>query len=134
MRALAIACMPALAGCPTVDLGNTPEGIGVCNPMEGLAYFQAQMWPNYLDPADPTKTCLRSGCHDNLDSAGGFGLNPTMPIDYQANYQIVQAQLDCETPSGSLLLTKPLDLYGHGGSAVFTTNDPEYSIFLNWFK
>jgi hypothetical protein len=134
MRAVAIACVPALAGCPTVNLGDTPAGIGVCNPTEGLAYFQAMIWPMYLDPPNQTTTCVRSGCHDKIDSAGGMGLDPTLPINYQGNYQIVQPQLDCESPDASQLLTKPLNLYGHGGGAVFTVSDPEYSLFLNWFK
>ena len=139
MRALVVVCTAAtlagLAGCPTVNLGDTPEGIATCNPMGGLPYFQEQIWPNYLAPNNPATTCVRSGCHDTTDSAGGMGFDTTTPIDYAGNYAIAQPKLDCEVPTSSLLLTKPLDeMSGHGGSQIFTTSDPEYSIFLNWFQ
>jgi hypothetical protein len=136
LRALVVVCIgAALAGCPTVDLGDTPEGIASCNPMGGLPYFQDQIWPMYLNSSDPTKTCIRSGCHDKTDSAGGMGYDPTVPIDYADNYAVAQVQLSCGNPTSSLLLTKPLDqMSGHGGGQIFTMSDPEYSIFLNWFQ
>jgi hypothetical protein len=134
MRALVVCIAVTLAACPTVNLGNTPEDIATCDPMGGLPYFQAQIWPNYLAPANPATTCVRSGCHDTTVSAGGMGFDTTEPIDYAGNYAIAQPKLDCEVPTSSLLLTKPLNLDGHGGSQIFTTSDPEYSIFLNWFQ
>jgi len=122
----------ALAGCPTVDVGQTPSDIDTCYPKGGLPYFQAQMWPSYLHPADAAKDCARSTCH----GAGGTGVMhfETMPVDDEANYRAAVAEVNCSDPLQSPLLLAPLGLEGHTGGAVFTTSDPQYQIFLGWFQ
>ncbi|HUJ57356.1 MAG TPA: hypothetical protein VLX92_02650 [Kofleriaceae bacterium] len=121
----------ALGGCPTVDLGDDPPDIGLCNPNGGLDYFHAQMWPNYLHPQGSPADCAQSSqCHL---VAHGLELDPTMPDD--VNYRAAQAYLNCGSPAASQLLTYPLaGVDPHGGGDLFTTSDPQYMIFLNWFK
>src|ERR1043165_9789379 len=70
------------AGCPTVDLGDTPSDIGQCNPPGGEDYFETMIWPNYLNANSPACTSA-GGCHNE---AGGNALNlRTQPIDFQLN-------------------------------------------------
>lgn len=128
------ACLGAalLAGCPTVDLGDTPTEVGLCNPPGGLAYFQDKVWPSFIVRSDPNTSCAKVGCH----VAGGNGLDFPMTVDYPAAYKRVQIYLNCGTPEASLLLTKPLaGIDPHGGADLFANlNDPAVQIFLDWFK
>jgi hypothetical protein len=125
-------CVLALAssGCPTVDLGDPPADIGLCNPAMGLQYFTSQIEPNYFKLTDPVNSCARStSCHDGEN---GLTLAPTGSD--QENYLISQGYLNCGDAMASELLTKPLaGIDGHGGGDLFTTADPQYMIFLNWF-
>ena len=123
--------MLALAGCPTVDLGDTPADIGVCNPAQGLQYFTEQIQPKYFKIGDPVNGCAQStSCHDQnhglaLDASGS---------DVAGNYRVSQGYLNCGDAMASELLTRPLaGIDGHGGGDLFTTGDPQYMIFLNWF-
>ena len=140
-RAWLVGCVLALAGCPTVDLGDTPPDIGLCNPKGGLDYFQTQIWPSYV--ANPAMTCgpshnqscdcTRSGCHGNGSSAGGLGF--LAPTDFTNNYRAAQGFLNCGTPDQSLLLVKPLaGIEGHSGGDLFSMTDPQYQLFLDWFQ
>ena len=126
---MALALLP---GCPTVDLGDTPTEIGLCNPAGGLAYFQDQIWPNYVTRPNPQQTCARATCH----IAGGNGLDFPATIDYPTAYRRAQIYLNCGTPEASLFLTKPLaGVEPHGGDDIFPSlQDPAVQIFLNWFK
>jgi hypothetical protein len=124
--------LAGLTGCPTVDLGDTPTEIGLCNPAGGLAYFQEQIWPNYIVRTDPNMSCAKVGCH----VAGGNGLDFPMPVDYPAAYRRTQLYLNCGTPEASELLTKPLaGIDPHGGADNFPNiSDPAVQVFLAWFK
>ena len=122
-----------LAGCPTVDLGDTPPDIGLCTPAKGMDYFVNNIWPMYLH-APGAKDCAQSaGCHA---MAHGLALSVGPPPDFTANYRVAQQYLNCGTPTASELLTKPLaGIDGHGGGDLFVdTNDPAVVVFLNWFK
>ena len=121
----------SLAGCPTVDLGTTPEDVGLCNPAMGEAYFESQIWPNYIN--NTTKPCVTSGCHD---PAGQSALRFTIatPVDYTTNYKATQIYLSCSDPSSSEMLTKPTGGEAHGGGVIFTSGDPNITLFLNWFS
>src|SRR5690349_725853 len=88
------ACVMLLGGCPTVDLGDTPTEVGLCNPAGGLPYFQSQIWPNYVQRPVADQTCARSSCH----VAGGNGLDFPNPIDYPTAYRRVQVYLNCGSP------------------------------------
>lgn len=132
--AFAACCVLALSGCPTVDLGDTPPDIGLCNPKRGLAYFESDIWPKYLAPPDMAKNCTRSGsCHDN---AHGVTLDPSTPIKFSANYRVTLGYLNCGNPTASPLLTKPLaNQDGHGGGDIFPdVNDAAVQTFLMWFQ
>lgn len=137
IRGAFAACLLVLAGCPTVDLGDTPPDIGACAPAGGEAYFDAMIWPNYLSvksPIDKTHTCLDRNCHGNGSFAGGMGFDTMNPTSAN-NYRIAQGEIECSVPTASRLLTKPLaGIEGHDGGDLFNSTDPEYQTFLNWFK
>lgn len=123
----------ALAGCPTVDLGDTPSEIGLCNPPGGVEYFEQQIWPMFVERNNATNSCARTACH----VAGGNGLDyPPPPVDYQTAYKRTQLYLNCGTPSASPFLTKPLGgIEPHIGGDIFTsTSDPAVQVFLAWFQ
>jgi hypothetical protein len=124
----------SLAGCPTVDLGDTPTDINLCNPPGGIEYFQNEIWPNYIRPADTAKGCTKNGgCHNE---AGGNALNfKTNPVDFPFNFRQAQVFLNCGTPEMSPLLSKPLGgIDTHGGGDIYaTTSDPGVQVFLGWF-
>ena len=125
-------CLALLAGCPTVDLGDTPTEIGLCNPAGGEAYFEQQIWPNYVIRNGAATSCAKVGCH----VAGGNGLDFPAQVDYPAAYRRSQIYLNCGSPEASLFLTKPLaGIDAHSGGDIFPdTNDPAVQIFLAWFK
>ena len=126
----AVAGLGMLTGCPTVDLGDTPTEIGLCNPAGGLPYFQDQIWPKYIN--NSTKSCAQAMCHVN----GGNGLDYVGTLDYPAFYRRTQIYLNCGMPEASQLLTKPLaGIDPHGGADIFASeSDPAVVIFLDWFK
>ena len=121
-----------LAGCPTVDLGDTPTEIGLCNPASGVQYFQDQIWPKYIVRGASDGGCARAGCH----VAGGNGLDFPMPVDYPTAYKRSQLYLNCGTPAASPFLTKPLaGIDPHGGGDLFASDaDPAVQVFLAWFQ
>ena len=120
-----------LSGCPTVDLGDTPSGIGLCNPPGGAEYFQSVIWPQFVQ--NSKKSCtMQGGCH----AEGGAGILKfkTMPVDYGFNYRQTQVYLNCGTPMQSELLTAPLSgTDPHGGGDIFGPGDPAVQVFLDWF-
>ncbi|HEU0036954.1 MAG TPA: hypothetical protein VFQ53_40365 [Kofleriaceae bacterium] len=117
-----------LAGCPTVDLGDTPDDINLCNPPGGPDYFNAEVFPNYIQAGNCT---MAGGCHAE---GGGNALN-FRTGDNTFNYRQAQVFLNCGTPEMSPLLTKPLaGVDTHGGGDIFTsTSDPAAQVFLGWF-
>lgn len=132
MACLGVGAVGLLAGCPTVDLGDTPTEVGLCNPAGGLQYFQDQIWPRYVVRSDPTTSCNRSSCH----VAGGNGLDFPNPVDFSAAYRRSQIYLNCGTPEASQFLTKPeAGLVPHGGGDIFASpSDPAVQVFLDWFQ
>jgi hypothetical protein len=131
MLAITLAIAP-LTGCPTVDLGDTPTEIGLCNPPGGLQYFQDQIWPSYVIRDNGATSCARVGCH----TAGGNGLDFPPQIDFAAAYKRTQLHLNCGSPEASPFLTKPLSgIEPHGGGDIFpNVEDPAVQIFLAWFQ
>lgn len=120
-----------LAGCPTVDLGDTPTEVGLCNPAGGVAYFESQIWPSFVTRPTASQSCSTINCH----VAGGNGLDFPQPVDYPAAYKRAQIYLNCGTPSASLFLTKPLTgIDPHQGGDIFGMSDPAVQIFLGWFQ
>jgi hypothetical protein len=125
-------CVLALAACPTVDLGDSPPDIGLCNPSKGLQYFISDIEPKYFELPDAVNGCARdSSCHDQ---AHGLTLERIEPDD-AVNYRVTQGYLNCGDPMASELLTKPLaGIDGHGGGDIFqTTSDARVVDFLAWF-
>jgi hypothetical protein len=128
----------ALAGCPTVDLGEPPPAPGLCRP--DLAYYRDVVWPEFLAPAAvPTRSCVAaSGCHQRANGRSALRLIAAEPLaqtDHQANYDVVTRFLNCGTPEASSLLIKPLGgIEPHGGGDVLTPGGAEEMTFLLWFQ
>ena len=130
-RALAC-CMVLLCGCPTVDLGDDPPGVGTCAPTQGLLYFQNEIVPKYLKLEDRTNGCGRSSaCHDR---AHGLALDLSQPTSMQ-NYRLSLNYTNCGQPRQSQMLTKPLaGEDGHGGGDLVQNGSNEMMTFLMWFQ
>lgn len=128
-----------LAACPTIDLGEDPSNPGVCRP--DPAYFRTAIWPEYLAPADPTKSCvIAGGCHRQADGRSALRLDhdpdllPDGSLDLEENYRVTIRFLNCSSRDASPLLTRPLaGEDSHGGDDIFTTADPQYAVFQGWF-
>ena len=127
-----LAAVAALAGCPTVDLGDNPPDPGVCRP--DRAYFDSTIWPQYLAPADDAHSCVKGGCHGDVRGVSALRLDSTAPIDLARNYSVVTRFLNCGTPDASLLYTKPLRGFeAHGGGDIFAATDAQAVVFQLWF-
>ena len=133
----------ALAGCPVVDLGETPPGIGVCDPNGNIDYFKTMMWDGYIHNTatncgpshNMSCDCARSGCHLAPGGAGGLGFSLNVPQDFPLDYQAAQHELICGTPDASKLLTRPISgIDPHGGGDIFSMSDPQYQLFEGWFQ
>ena len=123
----------ALSGCPTVDLGDQPPDPEQCLP--DMQYFHDKIWPEYLAPADATKSCVATaGCPQAASGRSALRLE-TNPVDDARNYQVVTRFLNCQDPTASPLLSKPLKGGDpHGGGDLFpATSDPAVQTFLMWF-
>lgn len=128
-----MAAAALLTGCPTVDLGDTPSDIGLCNPPGGIEYFTDEVWPNFVRPTDGMKACTKAGgCHNE---AGGNALGfRTSPLDMPFNYRQTQIYLNCGQPDASELLTKPrAGINAHGGGDLIAPGDAAEMVFLGWF-
>jgi hypothetical protein len=127
-------CVVLLCGCPTVDLGDDPPDIGLCNPAGGLPYFQNEIVPKYLKLSDAARGCGRDGaCHNR---SHGFALDLTPAnLTGAANYRVAQQYLNCSDWRQSPLLTKPLaGEDGHGGGDLIQDGSTEMTVFEGWFK
>lgn len=127
-------CVLMLFGCPTVDLGDDPPDIGLCNPMGGMAYFEAEIVPNYLKLADTANGCGRDGSCHNRAHGLAFDMTPAN-LSSAANYRVALQYLNCGTPRQSSLLTKPLaGEDAHGGGDLIQNGSAEMTTFLMWFQ
>jgi hypothetical protein len=124
-----------LAGCPTVDLGDTPSEIGTCNPAGGRDYFTYVIWPQYVRQDNMLTGCTRAnGCH-NETGGNGLSFQTGATIDLNFNYRQAQQYLKCGQPMASEFLTAPLaGIDAHDGGDIFQPDDPEVQLFLDWFK
>jgi hypothetical protein len=131
-KAFAWCALLLLCGCPTVDLGDEPPAVGLCNPAGGMDYFVSDIVPNYLKLADTTNGCGRTSmCHNR---AHGLAFDLTNPMS-TANYALTKNYLNCGSPRLSPLLTKPLaGEDGHGGGDLIQPNSAEFNTFMGWFQ
>lgn len=131
---VALCCLFFCAGCPTVDLGDTPPDIGQCRP--DRQYYIDVIWPRFLAPAQPTRSCVAAaGCHDAQSGRSALRLSTVAPIEHDRNYQVVTRFLNCSTPLASELLTKPLaGIEAHQGGDIFPSSaDAAVVDFQGWF-
>jgi hypothetical protein len=127
-------CVVLLCGCPTVDLGDDPPDIGLCNPTKGMTYFQTEIVPNYLKLADTANGCGRDGACHNRAHGLAFDL-AAGNLASTANYRVAVQYLNCGQPRQSPLLTKPLaGEDGHGGGDLIQNGSAEMMTFLSWFQ
>jgi hypothetical protein len=130
----ALAAVSLLSGCPTVDLGDTPTEINLCNPPGGVDYFTATIYPMYLRGEDPEGCTKNAGCHNE---GGGNALNFRIGArrDDRFNFKQAQQFLNCGTPESSVLLTRPLaGIDAHGGGDIYAMDAAEIQLFLDWFE
>ncbi len=127
-------CVLLLSGCPTVDLGDDPPGVGLCNPANGQTYFETEIVPKYLKLSDATNGCGRDGgCHNRAHGLA-YDLTPAN-LASAANYRVTLQYLNCGTPRQSALLTKPLTGEdAHGGGDLVENGSAEMTTFLMWFQ
>ncbi|HEY8146802.1 MAG TPA: hypothetical protein VIG06_29180 [Kofleriaceae bacterium] len=125
-------CAMGSAGCPTVDLGETPVSPGSCRP--DPAYYRDVIWPDFVDVADTTKSCVGdAACHRIEDGRSALRFT-TNPVDDNRNYDNMTRFLNCGAPEASAALTKPLSgVDPHGGGDLFTPGSDPETTFLEWF-
>ena len=98
------------------------------------SYFDAKIWPEYLNPTDQAHSCVKGGCHGDDRGVSALRLDTTDPVDLARNYGVATRLLNCGTPEASLLYTKPLrGGDGHGGGVVFDDTDAQAAVFQMWF-
>jgi len=125
-------CAVAGAGCPTVDLGDTPVSPGSCRP--DPSYYRDVIWPDFIAPPDDARSCVAaSGCHRIEDGRSALRLT-TDPVDDNRNYDNFTRFLNCGAPEASPALTKPLSgVDPHGGGDLFSSGSDPETTFLEWF-
>lgn len=125
-------CAVAGAGCPTVDLGDTPVSPGSCRP--DPAYYRDVIWPEFIAPGDASRSCVAAaGCHRIEDGRSALRL-ATDPVDEARNYDNFTRFLNCGAPEASAALTKPLSgVDPHGGGDLFAPGSDPETTFLAWF-
>lgn len=118
------------AGCPGVDLGEDPPDPPTCRP--DPAYFEDVIWPEFLAPADTTRSCVdAAGCHRDTDGRGPLRLDVDNPA---SNYVVVTRFLNCGSPLDSELWTKPVSgVNPHGGGDLFDEALLR-TVFEDWFN
>jgi hypothetical protein len=99
-----------LAGCPTIDLGETPVTPPLCRPSLDTLKKPGGVWDVAVNPSDPQKSCVAmAGCHAQATGRSALRLIP-MPqsdADWAQNLDEIAQFLDCASPSESLFVTKP---------------------------
>lgn len=104
----------ALWGC-TIDPGPDVGPPAGCNAPP--AFFVTDVWPKYFQKY----SCGQSDCHDAATGHGFFRLQDvsaiaapdpnspvsTWPPQWQANFQAVQQNLTCSSPTGSAVVAVP---------------------------
>lgn len=125
-------CALGSAGCPTVDLGETPVSPGSCRPDPG--YYRDVIWPEFIAPPDVSVSCVGdAGCHRIEDGRSALRFTTT-PIDDNRNYDNLTRFLNCGAPEASAALTKPLSgVDPHGGGDLIDPGSSTETTFLEWF-
>jgi hypothetical protein len=129
-----------LAGCPTIDVGDTPVEPPKCRPSTDTFQKAGGIWDVAIDPADQTKSCIaQNGCHSQATGRSALRL-VTKPramltaADWQTNYDVVTNFLNCSTPKESPFVTKPLaGVDPHLGGDLWTGMEPANTVEL-WIE
>src|SRR4051794_4968079 len=104
----------AASSCGTVDLGPPPADLSACLPSE--KFFAQQIWPEFLSKDFGGKHCYDSGCHGagspRVMVLAAPASEPSAPLspEWQAVYEAVSRQVNCTSPSASLLIERPSNL------------------------
>ncbi len=99
-----------VAGCPTVDLGETPVQPPLCRPSLERFREPGGIWDTAINPPDVAVSCVgRDACHSQSTGRSALRLitPPITDTDWTTNLDVVARFLNCSTPSASLFITKP---------------------------
>ena len=103
----------ALAGCPTVDVGDTPVAPPLCRPSLQTFREPGGIWDTAIAPADTSRSCVSmDGCHSQATGRSGLRLivrarEAFTEAEWALNLDVVARYLNCSTPSSSAFITKP---------------------------
>lgn len=108
-----LALLLALAGCPTVDLGDQPVAPPLCRPSLTTFREPGGIWDRAIATADPARSCVAmAGCHAQATGRSSLRLvfKPREQLsesEWALNLDAVARFLSCATPSESPFITKP---------------------------
>ena len=125
---------PSAIGCDRLPLG---DGIG---PPGWYAEFESVVNPMFVGTLElPDGYCNGPGCHTDTDvDENSFYILPAEdPCSARWNFFVSQSFLNLDDPSASPLVRKPLGEPGinmHGGQQVFSGQDENYLLLLNWIQ
>lgn len=132
MRAPLLVLLLVLAGCPTVDVGDSPVTPGACRPDPGRFREPGGIWDVAIAPADSSKSCLgEAGCHAQATGRSALRLiakarDQLTDGEWRQNYDVVTRFLNCSTPDASPFITKPrADVDPHGGGDLWVCTADE---------
>jgi hypothetical protein len=127
LSTLSLVAVGALAGCPTVDLGDTPVTPPLCRPsLDGFKKVGG-IWDTAIDPPDASKSCVaREGCHAQATGRSALRLtakprDQMTDADWSQNLDVIARFLNCASPASSAFITKPeAGIDSHLGGDLWT--------------
>ena len=136
--AAAVGGAVTVAGCSTVDLGDSPADINACRPSQ--RYFVDHIWPELLNMTFEGKTCGQSDCHGTqarqlVVIAPTSTPTPPVPLppgsDWETLYISTTRQLRCNNIRGSDLYTRPTGIAKHDPGKLIDEATLE-DLLLGW--
>jgi len=120
-----------LAGCPTVDLGDTPTR-SACATRGGLQYFQDQIWPNYVIRTDPATSCAKVAAVTSPAATGSISRDGRLPELVQARAALPQLRhaRSQPVPDQATRGHRPARWWRH----LREHQRPRRADLLDWFK
>ncbi len=119
----------ALKHLPSIQQRFAPDASGVCTNNE-TPDFQ-----KHVSPLLGRLGCNGRACHGSFQGRGGFMLS-LFGYDFNADNKALleHGRVDRETPTASLILTKPVSDDEHEGGKRFEANGWEYWVLRKWIE
>ena len=101
------------AGCPVIDVGETPVTPPICRPSPTQFREPGGIWDTAIAVADIEKSCIgKTGCHTQATGRSALRLidkprDQLTDSEWMRNYEVVARFLNCSTPNASPFITKP---------------------------